>query len=580
MGDNKEIVVLEDWQHILLRPTMYIGSIEPSEERVPVFRSGRIHMENMEISIGLYKLFHEILDNAIDEAKRMKGKMKSVRVDVDSATGMVTVADTGNGFYKGTQKNQKTGKTNIETAMSNLRAGSNFSNDDTSTALIGTNGVGASIVNVLSENFKVRSVNSEASFFMEWDKFESKGPEIKKRHEGDGCDLGTTVSFIPRKKEFRKSKWDRDIIYTQMIFKRFLLAKDPVLSKLDFRVFFDGTELDLKVPFYPAAAFVSDTPIGTLVVYESFEHSGSLSFMNSAMCTGIHQRIINEQINKELDDQLGHHFYETFISLNLPPKLVRFRDQNKTRLDSTRSEIEGTVMEHFRHRLREFYTTDLFKRILQKVEDRKMQTEVKKLRNVKKKVDIRNSPKYFPPSGRIENLFIVEGECLHEDTEICIIRGNEIGSSKIKNAQVGDMVITHLNRIKQINAKSTKIGKGYKIITKFGDLICSDVHKWLVYDQVEDVFKFLPTSDISADRHKLIKNKLAFLNRFFEIVDVHDREPNGKYTHTIVIDDDDYDLHIKSTPDKKFCVYVVAMLCFKMVRCSDIVPGDLLGVFD
>lgn len=407
MSDNKEIVVLEDWEHIIARPTMYIGSIEPSEERIPLIKSGKIHIESKEISIGFYKLFHEILDNAIDEAKRMKGKMKSVRVDVDSETGRVTVSDTGNGFHRGEQKNKKSGKTNIETAMSQLRAGSNFSNDETDTALIGTNGVGASVVNVLSEEFSVHSVNADADFKMVWNKFVSNGPVISKRADQP---LGTTVSFIPRKKEFRKARWDRDILYTQMLFKKFLLKNDPLLNKLQFRVFFDGEELDLDASFYPQNAYVANTPIGTLVIYESFEHSGSLSFVNSAMCTGIHQRIVNEQINAELDDPLGHHFYETFISLNMPPKLVRFRDQNKTRLDSTRAEIEGTVLEHFRNKLREFYTTALFKSIMQKVEDRKMQTEVKKLRNVKKKVDIRNSPKYFPPSGKIENLFIVEGE--------------------------------------------------------------------------------------------------------------------------------------------------------------------------
>jgi len=92
---SKEIVVLEEHEHILLRPTMYVGSVIPSEERIPLIKNGRIHMENQEISIGFYKMFHEVLDNAIDEAKRMKGKMPLVRVDVDSTTNQVTVKDTG-----------------------------------------------------------------------------------------------------------------------------------------------------------------------------------------------------------------------------------------------------------------------------------------------------------------------------------------------------------------------------------------------------------------------------------------------------------------------------------------------------
>lgn len=414
---NKEIVVLDPHEHVLKRPTMYVGSIEPSEERVPIIKNGRIRMENREISIGFYKLFHEIVDNAIDEAKRMRGKMSLIRVDVDSSTGQVTVRDTGDGFYKGEQRNRKSGKTNIETAMCQLMSGSNFDNDEIDTALIGTNGVGASVVNILSEHFHIYSVNKNASFTMKLEKFKCvHGPAITRRGSVSPAEwkkknqLGTTISFVPRKKEFRKSTWEKDVLYAQVVFKNFLLKHDPLLNKLDFRVYFDGDRLLLDEPFYPDDAFVADTKIGTMIVYNNFDHSGSLSFINSAMCTGMHQRIVNETINERLDDPLGHHFYETFLAFNLPPKLVRFRDQNKTRLDSTRLEIEGTLKDNLRNKFREFFVTDMFKGILQKVEDRKMATEVKKLRNVKRQVNVKNSPKYFPPSGRIENLFIVEGE--------------------------------------------------------------------------------------------------------------------------------------------------------------------------
>jgi len=91
MSNNKEIIVLSDAEHVIGRPTMYVGSIEPAEERIPIIKGGRIHIENQEISIGFYKMFHEVLDNAIDEAKRMKGKMPSVRVDINSETGQVIV---------------------------------------------------------------------------------------------------------------------------------------------------------------------------------------------------------------------------------------------------------------------------------------------------------------------------------------------------------------------------------------------------------------------------------------------------------------------------------------------------------
>lgn len=404
---NKEIVVLSDFEHVLARSSVYIGSVNITEEKVPIINDGRIQIVPKELSIGFYKLFHEVLDNAIDEAKRMKGKMERVTVDIDSSSNRVSIADTGGGFYKGVSINKKSKMTNIETAVSQLRAGSNFDNETQEESVVGVNGLGISLVNMLSSEFSIETRNKDSYFYKKWLNFNSDERTIKKEKQKD---TGTRIEFVPRKDVFKKAKWDRDVIHAQMIFKKFLLTMDNALKDLDFRVTFDGELLDLSNSFYPDNSFVCSTNIGTLVIYESYDSSGSLSFVNSAMCTGIHQRIINEQINSALDDNLGHHFYETYFVLNLQPKLVKFADQNKTKLASTRSEIEGTIMENFRSKLKQFYNTDLFAKLLKKVEDRKMSTEINKLRNVKRKINVKKSSKYFPPSGRIENLLIVEGE--------------------------------------------------------------------------------------------------------------------------------------------------------------------------
>lgn len=412
---NKEIVALSDHEHVLLRSTMYVGSVDISDEKIPVIKDGKIVMETKQISVGFYKMFNEILDNSIDEAKRMNGKMKSISVIIDSKTNQVSIEDTGGGFYKGTELNKKTGLTNIETAMSQLRAGSNFKNDDTAETLIGTNGVGAALVNMLSTKFTIETTNKDAYFFKEWNNFEPKPNVVRK---GKQSNTGTTITYIPRKDVFKKAKWDRDIIYSMMLFKNYLIKNDDTISKLKFTVTFDGEVLDLNAKFFPEKSWSVKTPVGTLTIYESFGvttadgqlSSGSVSFVNSAMCTGIHQRIINEKINEELQDTLGHHFYETFLVLNLPPKIVRFGDQNKTKFVSTRDEIEGTLLHNFLPKLKQFYATPIFDAIRKKVEERKMDTEIKKLRNLKKKVNVKHSAKYFPPSGRLENLFIVEGE--------------------------------------------------------------------------------------------------------------------------------------------------------------------------
>jgi DNA gyrase/topoisomerase IV subunit B len=117
-----------------------------------------------------------------------------------------------------------------------------------------------------------------------------------------------------------------------------------------------------------------------------------------------------DQIADVLEDSLAHHFYDFCFILNLPPSLVKFGDQNKTRFVTKREEVEKIILESFEGSLRKFYTTPLFKTIKEKVERRKKDAALKKIRKEKKNVNVKFSHKYFPPTSRIaENLFIVEG---------------------------------------------------------------------------------------------------------------------------------------------------------------------------
>lgn len=409
MSSNQEIQVLSEKEHIRARPTVYVGSVKPTDEKIPIIKDNKIYIESRSISVGLYKLFDEVFSNSLDEAKRMKGKMKLITVNIDSKKNQVSIRDTGNGFYKGVSKNKVSGLSNIETAVSQLRAGTNFKNNEVEESLVGTNGMGVSLVNVLSRKFSISTVNDTHKYDQVWNDFERTDPVVTKNEKT--FPLGTEVTFEPLPDVFgRGSKWDLEILRTTLIFKLRLIKKDPVINKLDLKFFWDGKEVDLDISLYNKGSFMLETPIGEIIIWEKYEGSGSISFVNSAMCTGIHQRIINEFINAKLDDTLGHHFYDTFISLNLQPKLVNFGDQNKTKFITPREEIEPTISRSVLSKLGAFFKTDLFASIQAKVEERKNDGHVKKLRAEKRKVNVKNSHKYFPASkSYAENLFIVEG---------------------------------------------------------------------------------------------------------------------------------------------------------------------------
>ena len=405
---KKEIVVLGDREHLVLRPTVYVGSVKPTEEKVPLIRDNKIHIENKSISVGMYKLFDEVFSNSLDEAKRMGGKMKSIKVFVDSKKNTISIKDTGNGFYRGTYINKTSGKTNIETAVSMFRAGSNFSNDDINDSLIGTNGLGLACVCGLSKDFKIVTINDTHYYEQEWDDFKTNGALIKPKNISHIN--GTEIIFRPLVSVFGNTKWDKEVLSTTLILKYDLIKRDPILNNLEIELKWDDQIIDLNVNFLPDESFKINTEIGQITIWEKYEGSGSISFVNSAMCTGIHQKIINDFINQKLDDTLGHHFYDCLIVLNLPPKYVKFGDQNKTRFVTTREEIESLLMNKFGSKLQTFFKTGIFERIAKKVEERKNDGYVKKLRAEKRKVNLKHSHKYFPAQKAIaENLFIVEG---------------------------------------------------------------------------------------------------------------------------------------------------------------------------
>lgn len=404
---SKEIISLTDWEHVLARPTIYIGSVEKTDEKVPVYQDGQIIVKEKNISVGFYKLLNEILDNAFDEAKRCQGRMSKISVKVYSANNRIIIEDDGEGFHKGYEKNKKTGLSNVETAMSMLRAGSNFKSSETKEDLIGTNGVGASIVNMLSECFSIHTSDGVKSYKQNWCRFESQGSWVKNSKA-----KGTKIDFIPRNDIFEGSTWDFQILYTSFIFRNYLKNLNPLLKKVNFIFEYDNVKFDLNKSFLDFDnGILLDSPLGQIVVTPSFPNSTKLSFINGQLCSGIHQKIVQDYLNDYLKDDKGHEFYDTFISLNLEPKFVVFGDQNKTRFVTNRTIIEPQIEKVFKAKLKKsFISSELFKSIQEKIEERKMGTASKRINTLSKKKSIIISDKYFTATKKKDMIFLTEGD--------------------------------------------------------------------------------------------------------------------------------------------------------------------------
>src|SRR5574344_1260183 len=120
--ENRNIEVLDDFEHIKSRPNMYIGSVEPSENKTYLYSNTNqsFYEDNLIYSIGLYRLYDEIFDNAIDEAKRCKRegfKCEKIVVKLNTSNNSIKIRDYGRGFIGGDKINLKTGVSNVESAI-------------------------------------------------------------------------------------------------------------------------------------------------------------------------------------------------------------------------------------------------------------------------------------------------------------------------------------------------------------------------------------------------------------------------------------------------------------------------------
>ncbi|MFQ5472483.1 MAG: ATP-binding protein, partial [Dehalococcoidia bacterium] len=165
-----DIQVLEGLEAVRRRPSMYIGS---TDER------------------GLHHLVYEIVDNAIDEA--MAGFCDRVEVTIQK-DGSVLIKDNGRGIP--VDKHKRTGKSALETVMTYLHAGGKFDSDAYKVSG-GLHGVGAAVVNALSERMWVEVRRQGKLYRQEYERGKAKGKLKTISNGASAKDRGTTVWFTP-----------------------------------------------------------------------------------------------------------------------------------------------------------------------------------------------------------------------------------------------------------------------------------------------------------------------------------------------------------------------------------------------
>ena len=234
MSVDKKFKKLDDISHVILRPGMYIGSIKPHTANKWIVEEGKMTQREITYNPGFLKIFDEIVTNSVDESKREGSKLNIIKVDLDRKTNKVTIWDNGGiPVVKNTEHDEWI----PEMVFSNLKAGSNF--DDTEErSWAGTNGVGSTLTNIYSKEFKISTCDGKNSFKQTFSNNmrERTQPIIKKAKANH-----TEISYITDLEKFGLTEIDDD--HYKMIEKRIY---DIAACNTGLKIYFNGELININ----------------------------------------------------------------------------------------------------------------------------------------------------------------------------------------------------------------------------------------------------------------------------------------------------------------------------------------------
>ena len=431
-----DIKVMEGLEAVRMRPGMYIGSTGAR---------------------GLHHMLWEIVDNAVDEAANGFADTINVTLNKDNS---VTVDDNGRGIPVGIH--EKLGVSGVEVVYTQLHAGGKFDNDAYGFSG-GLHGVGASVVNALSEYVIVEVATEGKSYIQRFHSYvdadgvtHSGIPEGPLQETGRTRKRGTKVTFLPDRRVFETldmnfeiiSKRLRELAYLNRGVRFTLTDERTRGDKKEREYCFEGGLSDFvkylnadKTPLYPEPIHISGTKDG-IVVELAMQHNDGytesmFSYVNNIPTTegGTHEtgfksaltKIMNDYCRKsgllkEKDASLSGEDFREGLTVVLALKMhsVQFEGQTKTRLGNTEAKpavefVMNEFLTPFLEDLKNSETASLMAdKAIKAAKVRESARKAKSMAREKNKLD--NAPlvgKLSSCTGRdykINELFIVEGD--------------------------------------------------------------------------------------------------------------------------------------------------------------------------
>lgn len=459
--NDDAIQVLEGLEAVRKRPGMYIGSTD---------------------SRGLHHLVYEIVDNSVDEALAGYGDHICVKIHKDNS---VSVTDKGRGMPTGMHK---MGKPTPEVILTILHAGGKFGQGGYKTSG-GLHGVGASVVNALSE-WLVVTIKREG-FIYEQRFFNGGKPETTLEKIGKTNQSGTRIHFKPDPKIFSVTTFNYDTLCERLRESAFLL-KGMKIELIDERkneqeIFHYETGIEAFVEYLNEEKETLHNVVSLegeqngIEVDLAFQFNDGyseniLSFVNNVRTKdgGTHEigaktamtRSFNDYARKmgllkEKDKNLeGSDIREglsSIISVRIPEELLQFEGQTKSKLGTSeaRSAVDSIVSEHLAYFFEEDPTTTtlLVKKSIKAFQAREAARKARE--------DARSGKKRKKSDGNLSGKLTPAQSKNPERNELYLVEGDSAGGSAKQGRDRRFQAVLPL-RGKVINTEKAKLADIFK----------------------------------------------------------------------------------------------------------------------
>lgn len=416
---NNDIQNLTPREHLLLRPTMYIGSIDENETQEYLERNDKIGLYTVSYIPALFKIINEIIDNSVDIAIKTDFKGCN-KVSVKITDDYVEVQDNGPGIpvKKILNKNTNQEEYMPKTAWGSMMSGSNF-DTDANHVQAGMNGIGSYGTNVWSKKFTGISDDGNKRFTITFKNNASsftQGITDTKEH-------GVYVKFYPDLERFKLTKITD--IYVELVKQRLMnlsLTYPLITFKFNgkslktntFKKFvqkFDSNFEVLETENYSYAFLPNDND-----EFRFYSYVNGLSIKDGGTHLDLVVNNIVSRVREKLEKKykgikpadIKNKFMVVSFVKNFPnPK---FNSQTKEKITNSVSEVSNYLGDIdydgiSKKILKNSQMIDLITEVYKIKEEFKRRQEMKGLEKPKKIKD----EKYTPPIGDNNLLLITEG---------------------------------------------------------------------------------------------------------------------------------------------------------------------------